>query len=625
VLAASVLWGTTGTAATLAPAVGPLAIGAAAMGLGGLLQALSAARPITRQRAALCAQRRIVLFGGAAVAVYPLAFYTSMRLAGVAVGTVVSIGSAPLASALAERIIDRRCLTVRWMCGAALGLAGIVLLCLAEATRPRPGHAATWPVVLGVGLGLVAGATYAIYSWAAHRLMGRDVTSRAAMGAVFGLGGLLLVPVLLATGAPLAASVPNAAIGAYMALVPMFAGYVLFGWGLARVPASTATTLSLLEPAIATILAVAVVREHLPAAGWAGLALICGCLAVLTVPRGVSVTGLRAAGEEQELAAGVAALADLEGGLPVFEGERPGNRHGELALGGELRELGERIDTLGPVLMKGVANAELFGGGEVGDREYPFRVAPGDLNEIGQSAAGRCGVEDEVDRTVADGPDPFGHALPVRGDRGAEIAQPLGVGWPGSGDHPEATEERDLHGGVSDGAPGAVDQDRLPGVEPEPREMLVGGVERHRQRGRLGEVEAGGDRDPAVHDRAVRRTRGRACGPVGGSGHEVADADVGDAVTDGVDGAGYVDADTARQLARKQAPAQRPIGRGQSAGVDGNADAPGTRRRHRHGLQVQNGSGLAVFTEAHGPHGLGRGVRVSHVPVLVSGPRRSGR
>jgi drug/metabolite transporter, DME family len=285
VLAASVLWGTTGTAATFAPAVGPLAIGAAAMGLGGLLQALTAARTIMRERAALCAQRRIVLLGGAAVAVYPLAFYTSMRLAGVAVGTVVSIGSAPLASALAERIIDQQRLTVRWMAGAGLGLAGIVLLCLAEATRPQPGHPAAWPVMLGVGLGLVAGVTYAIYSWAAHRMIGRGVAPRAAMGAIFGLGGLLLMPVLLATGAPLAASWPNAAIGAYLALVPMFAGYVLFGWGLAHVRASTATTLSLLEPAVATVLAVMVVREHLPAAGWAGLTLISGCLAVLTAPR----------------------------------------------------------------------------------------------------------------------------------------------------------------------------------------------------------------------------------------------------------------------------------------------------------------------------------------------------
>ena len=65
----------------------------------------------------------------------------------------------------------------------------------------------------------------------------------------------------------------------------MFTGYLLFGWALARVPASTATTLSLLEPAVATLLAMIVVGERLPAVGWAGLALIAGCLVVLTVPR----------------------------------------------------------------------------------------------------------------------------------------------------------------------------------------------------------------------------------------------------------------------------------------------------------------------------------------------------
>ena len=54
------------------------------------------------------------------------------------------------------------------------------------------------------------------------------------MGAVFGLGGLLLMPVLAVTGSPLVASWQNGLVGAYMALVPMFAGYVLFGWGLAR-------------------------------------------------------------------------------------------------------------------------------------------------------------------------------------------------------------------------------------------------------------------------------------------------------------------------------------------------------------------------------------------------------
>jgi DME family drug/metabolite transporter len=124
--------------------------------------------------------------------------------------------------------------------------------------------------MLGVGLGLAAGTTYAIYSWAAHRLIGRGVTTRAAMGSVLGLGGLLLLPVLLATGSPLAASWADAAVGAYLALVPMFTGYLLFGWALAGVSASTATTLSLLEPAVAAILAVTVVGERLPVAGWAG-------------------------------------------------------------------------------------------------------------------------------------------------------------------------------------------------------------------------------------------------------------------------------------------------------------------------------------------------------------------
>ncbi|WP_372341209.1 DMT family transporter [Streptomyces sp. CC224E] len=286
-LAASVLWGTTGTVATFAPDVGPLAIGAAAMGLGGLLQALVAAPRIAGQARELRARAGTVLLGAVAVAVYPLAFYSSMRLAGVAVGTVVSIGTAPLASALIERVVDRRRLARRWMFGAAIGLLGTVLLCLAEAARAHDdaaGAGSTAATVLGVLLGLVAAVTYAVYAWAAHRLIGRGIASRAAMGSIFGIGGLLLVPVLLATGAPLLDSWSNAGVGAYMAVVPMFAGYLLFGWGLAHVPASTATTLSLLEPAVAAVLAVLVVGERLPAVGWFGIALVGACLTVLVTP-----------------------------------------------------------------------------------------------------------------------------------------------------------------------------------------------------------------------------------------------------------------------------------------------------------------------------------------------------
>ncbi|MEN8583447.1 DMT family transporter [Burkholderia sp. RS01] len=286
VLAASVLWGTTGTAATFAPDVSPLAIGAVAMGLGGLLQAAFAARSIIAFSASLRGQWPTVALGSVAVATYPLAFYSSMHLAGVAVGTVVSIGSAPLASAVIERIMDKRGFTGRWAVGALLGLAGAALLCFAESGQGDPASATDsgWSTPAGIGLGLVAGLTYALYSWAAHRLINTRVPSRAVMGAVFGMGGLLLMPVLAATGSQLLATWQNALVGTYMALVPMFAGYVLFGWGLARVRASTATTISLAETVVAAILAVVVVGERLPALGWVGAALIAGSLFVLALP-----------------------------------------------------------------------------------------------------------------------------------------------------------------------------------------------------------------------------------------------------------------------------------------------------------------------------------------------------
>lgn len=120
VVFASVLWGSTGTAATFAPQVSPLAIGAVAMGIGGLLQALIAARGILRHRRALTLHWRILLTGGLSVGIYPLAFYASMHLAGVTVGTVISIGSAPLLSALIEYWLEGQRLTRRWMTGAPL-------------------------------------------------------------------------------------------------------------------------------------------------------------------------------------------------------------------------------------------------------------------------------------------------------------------------------------------------------------------------------------------------------------------------------------------------------------------------------------------------------------------------
>lgn len=283
VLTTAVLWGTTGTAATFAPEVGPLAIGAAALGIGGLLQALIAVPHLRTRRHELRRHPALVWSGACAVFAYPLAFYSSMHLAGVAIGTAVSLATAPLASGALERVLERRPLSRRWAIAAALGIGGGALLTLAKVGDDAASAADT---ILGIACGLIAGIAYAAYSWCVHRLLQHGMGRAASMGAVFGIGGLLLIPVLLVTGAPLLANGTNLAVGAYMAIVPMFIGYLLFGYGLTRVSPSTATTLTLSEPAVAALLAVLVVGERLGGLGWLGMCGIgCALIVITALPR----------------------------------------------------------------------------------------------------------------------------------------------------------------------------------------------------------------------------------------------------------------------------------------------------------------------------------------------------
>ena len=283
VLVSAIVWGTTGTAATFAHGVSAIEIGAISMGCGGLLQALLASGRIRHSWRILSQQWRYLLLGAAAVAIYPLAFYASMHLAGVTIGTVVSIGSAPLLSALIEYWLDNLTLTWRWLLGAMLGIVGIVLLCAVEGNDHSTAATAT-TVISGVSLGVLAGFTYALYSWTARRLMQRKVLPSAAMGATFGLGGLLLIIVWCFSGMHILSTWQNSSVGLYMILVPMFIGYLCYGYGLARIPASSATTITLLEPVVAALLAVVIVGERLPFLGWMGVALIIICLVCIVYP-----------------------------------------------------------------------------------------------------------------------------------------------------------------------------------------------------------------------------------------------------------------------------------------------------------------------------------------------------
>src|SRR5256712_1866593 len=123
-LGAAVLWGTTGTARALGPVgAAPLAVGAARIAVGGTaLVAIALARgSLLRPWPPLPAALSAI-----AVAVYQLTFFEGVARAGVAVGTIVAIGSAPaFAGLLAWWALGERP-GARWLVatpGAGVGIA----------------------------------------------------------------------------------------------------------------------------------------------------------------------------------------------------------------------------------------------------------------------------------------------------------------------------------------------------------------------------------------------------------------------------------------------------------------------------------------------------------------------
>ncbi|EGR2552261.1 EamA family transporter [Vibrio alginolyticus] len=277
ILFASTLWGTTGTAASLAPDVSALAIGAFSMGIGGFMQACLSAKSLKRDFRKVVHKKKTLLVSIIALATYPLAFYSSMRFAGVAIGTVVSISTAPFFSALLECLFSRnQTITKRWMMSFAIGVIGITLLLTSESSANSlfDQDMKHW----GALLGLLASLTYAIYSWGVKAMIDHGIESQTAMGSVFGIGGVLLLPTLFITGDNLFASSTNTTVMLYMALIPMGLGYVAFGFGLRFVTASGASILTLFEPVIAAALAVAIVGEEISFIGWVGITLTLVCL-----------------------------------------------------------------------------------------------------------------------------------------------------------------------------------------------------------------------------------------------------------------------------------------------------------------------------------------------------------
>lgn len=264
VLTGTALFGTVGTARVLGPEAPGVAVGGARVALAAvLLTALAAWAGESWTRAL---RRPPVWVAGAAQASFQACFLSAVVLTGVAAGTLLAIGSAPVFAGLLHRRVSRG-----WAAATAVAVAGLVLLVAGGSpVRLQPA---------GVVLALVSGFSYAVYTVATSRAVAATTGPWAVTAGTFVVSALLLAPALGVSDVGWLAEPAGWALVGWLALGPTVASYLLLARGLRSLAPPVVSTLGLTEPVVATALAVVVLAERPTAVGWLGVLLVLAGLA----------------------------------------------------------------------------------------------------------------------------------------------------------------------------------------------------------------------------------------------------------------------------------------------------------------------------------------------------------
>lgn len=274
VLAAAVLWGTTGTSQGLAPAgVESTTIGAVRLAIGGL-----ALLTLAILRGSFKDAKHWPIIGTLAsalfVAGYQLCFFAGVARTGVAAGTMVAIGTAPVAAGVLGYLVRHERVGPRWMVATLLSVFGCALL--AAGGGGLQGNS------IGIVLSLGAGLCYAAYTVSIKGLLVQHAPD-AVMAVVFCLAALLLSPILFTSSLGWLAEPRGIAVALHLGVLATAVSYGLFARGLKTISVGTAATLSLAEPFTATILGVLILGERLGLSQVSGVVLLFSGLVLLAL------------------------------------------------------------------------------------------------------------------------------------------------------------------------------------------------------------------------------------------------------------------------------------------------------------------------------------------------------
>jgi drug/metabolite transporter, DME family len=274
VLAAAMLWGTTGTAQSFAPSgASPLSVGSVRLAVGGSVLLILAWRRGALEGKSLW-HKRNTFFAAGCMSAYQLFFFAGVLKTGVAVGTVVGIGSAPMFAGLISLIFRRENPGLKWAAATLISVIGCVLLIT--------GGKKLEVNSIGVVLALGAGASYALYTSFSKGLL-ESHPPEAVTGVVFFIGALFLSPVLIFSNLDWLETIRGISVALHLGLITTALAYVLFSHGLAKIPFPKAVTLTLAEPLTAATLGLFLLKEKLSHVSQVGLILVFAGLVIASL------------------------------------------------------------------------------------------------------------------------------------------------------------------------------------------------------------------------------------------------------------------------------------------------------------------------------------------------------
>ncbi len=273
VLLAACLWGTNGTAQTLAPpGAQPIIIGTLRIALGGLTLLIIAA-----WRGALRDGKRWpfwpTLLGALSMAAYQMFFFAGVARTGVAIGTIVGIGSTPILAGTIGFLVRGERPSRRWAIATILGIIGCALLI----TAGEKIHID----LLGIFLAICAGGSYAVFTTVSKGLLD-DHAPEAVMAVTFCLGACFVLPLLVTADLHWLSQPAGYLVILHLGVITAGFAYTLFARGLRLVPVATAASLTLGEPLTAGLLGVIFLHEALSTLAVFGIVLIFIGLVILT-------------------------------------------------------------------------------------------------------------------------------------------------------------------------------------------------------------------------------------------------------------------------------------------------------------------------------------------------------